>query len=389
VTQTSHPRLPLAPGVAGIGAINRPVVVGLTGAIGSGKSNVLETLVSLGAEGIDADRVAHEVMRPEGPAYAAVVATFGAQGVLAPDGQVDRKRLGKHVFADPTALAQLEAVLHPAVIEVVRARVAASNAPLVAIEAIKLLESGLGLAMCDEVWVTTCSRRQQLARLAAGRGMSREEIRRRLARQMPVAEMVARADRVIDTTGTIAETGLLVLRAWSALALPFPPPRVRSGTADAAEGVAAVLNSIVREGGVTVLDRIFTPARERVFLRKLPHRSHLTVAQVGRTIAGFQIMEPYASYTGAMDHVAKLGSYVVAPLRGQGLGRKMTQLTFAEARQAGFTKFVVEIRADNPGAQAFYASLGFRPCGRLARQALVDGRYVDQILYEFSLGAQT
>ena len=79
---------------------NHPLVIGLTGGIGSGKSVVLADLVSLGAEGIDADRMAHEVMAPDGPAYAPIVAEFG-RDILAPDGQIDRGRLGQRVFADP------------------------------------------------------------------------------------------------------------------------------------------------------------------------------------------------------------------------------------------------------------------------------------------------
>lgn len=363
---------------------SHPIVIGLTGGIGTGKSVVRETLVSLGAEGIDADRVAHEVMAPGGPAYPAVVAGFGPE-VLAADGQIDWPRLAQRVFADPAALTRLEGIVHPAVVEAVRARVATSTAPLVVIEAIKLLEAGLSRQLCDQVWVTICRRRQQIARLAADRGMAAAEVRRRLASQMPPAQMVAQADRVIDTAGTLAETAGQVLAAWADLGLPFPPPRVRPGTIADAEGIAGVLNAVVREGGLTILDRTFTVAQERAFLRRLPPRARLTVAEVGKVVAGFQIIEPYTSYTGAMDHVATLGSYVLAPVRGQGVGQAMSRATFAAARAAGFTKIVITVRADNPGAQAFYTALGFQPCGRLTRQAFVEGRYVDELLYELSL----
>jgi RimJ/RimL family protein N-acetyltransferase len=141
----------------------------------------------------------------------------------------------------------------------------------------------------------------------------------------------------------------------------------------------------VREGGLTVLDRTLTVAQERAFLRRLPPRARLTVAEVGNVVAGFQIIEPYASYTGAMDHVATLGSYVLAPVRGHGIGQAMSRATFAAARAAGFTKLVIAVRADNLNAQAFYTALGFRPCGRLTRQAFVNGRYVDELLYELFL----
>ena len=120
----------------------KPLVIGLTGPIGSGKSHVRSVLVSLGAEGIDADRVAHEVMTPDGPAYPGIVAEFGPD-VLGPEGLVDRGKLGARVFGDPAALARLEAIAHPAVGRAIRDRVEASTAPLVVIEAIKLLEAGL------------------------------------------------------------------------------------------------------------------------------------------------------------------------------------------------------------------------------------------------------
>ena len=197
----------------------RPLVIGLTGSIGSGKSNVLSTLVLLGAEGIDVDRVAHEVMAPGGAAYAGIVAAFGP-GILAGDGTIDRARLGARVFADTGALARLEAITHPAVGAVISARVAASRAPVVVIEAIKLLEAGLSRRFCDQVWVTVCPEAEQIARLAASRRMPEAEARRRLQNQMSTAEMVAHADRVIDTSGTLSETRLKVREAWIDLGLP-------------------------------------------------------------------------------------------------------------------------------------------------------------------------
>ena len=362
----------------------KPVVIGLTGPIGSGKSNVLSTLVSLGAEGVDADRVAHAVMAPGGPAYAAVVAEFGPE-ILGPDRAIDRARLGARVFDDPVALARLEAITHPAVSAVIQARVAAATAPAVVIEAIKLLESGISRALCDQVWVTACSRRQQLARLRASRGMSAAEARRRLARQMPPAQMAAQAHRVIDTSGAVAETALKVLAGWVELDLPLPPPVIRPVALTDAEGTAAVLNSIVREGGRTIAGRTYTPAQERAFLSKMPKRSLLNIVLLGKVVAGFQEYMPYATYTSTMDHVASAGTFIAAPVRGRGLGHALSTVTWAAARAAGYTKLVITVRADNPEAQAFYTGLGFQPCGRLARQAFVDGKYVDELLYEVFL----
>ena len=362
----------------------KPFVIGLTGGIGSGKSVVLADLVSLGAEGIDADRVARDVATPVGPAYAPIVAEFG-RDILAPNGQIDRGELGRRVFADPAKLARLEAIVHPAVGEAIAGRVAASQAPAMVIEAIKLLEAGLSRRLCDEVWVTICSLRQQIARLRASRGMSEAEVRRRLAAQMPAKRMIVQAHRVIDTGGSRAETGVQALAAWVALGLPLPRPTIRPGSLDDADWMATVLNSVVREGGLTILDRTLTAAQQRTFLRQLPPRARQTLAQIGNVVAGFQFVEPYAQYTGAKDHVGTVGSYVIAPLRGRGLGAAMSRATFAAARELGFSKLVITVRADNPGAQAFYGALGFKPCGRLTRQAFVGGRWVDELLYELFL----
>jgi dephospho-CoA kinase len=135
---------------------------------------------------------------------------------------VDRVKLGALVFRDPAALARLEGIVHPAVYEATKARVANSRAPVVVIEAIKLLEAGFSVTLCDQVWVVVCSEAAQLERLARSRGMSAEEVRRRRANQMPHDDMARSADRVIDTNGTLAETEEKVWQAWQALGLPLP-----------------------------------------------------------------------------------------------------------------------------------------------------------------------
>jgi dephospho-CoA kinase len=199
----------------------KPFVIGLTGSIGCGKSHVLHTLEKLGAEGIDADKVAHEVMAPGAPAYEPILELFGT-GILTANGAIDRGKLGARVFSDPAALAQLEVIVHPAVHAETKRRVEESAAPAVAIEAIKLLEAGLSVGLCDEVWVVVCSEAEQLARLARSRGMSADEVIRRRANQMPPEQMAERADRIIRTDGTHKETEAEVLRLWVELGLPLP-----------------------------------------------------------------------------------------------------------------------------------------------------------------------
>ena len=191
----------------------RPFVVGLTGNIATGKSLVGQTLSRLGAEYIDADLLAHEVMAPGMPAWDEIVAAFGAQ-IVGLDGDIDRKKLGAIVFADPTALARLEAIVHPEVIARTRRRIASSTAPVVVVEAIKLIESGMVRQLVDTLWVVTAPREIQLARLMAHRGLSRTDAMVRIDAQPPQAKKAAQADVVIDNGGTIEETVRQVEQAW-------------------------------------------------------------------------------------------------------------------------------------------------------------------------------
>ncbi len=191
---------------------SRPLLIGLTGNIGTGKSTVAGMLAELGAETIDADEVAHEVTRAGTSAHAAVVETFGPE-VLAADGEIDRKRLGALVFADPTALARLEVIVHPATLEAIQRRLGATSADIVIVEAIKLIEAGMADA-CDSVWVTTCRPEQQVYRIIGGRGLSRTEAEQRVRAQPPQEEKIARADVVIDTSGSLSRTRARVQTAW-------------------------------------------------------------------------------------------------------------------------------------------------------------------------------
>ncbi|MBN1976589.1 MAG: dephospho-CoA kinase [Anaerolineae bacterium] len=191
------------------------LTVGLTGNIGTGKSTVARMLADLGAEAIDADQVTREVMRAGTPVHAAIVEAFGPEA-LAPDGEIDRRRLGEIVFADPAALMRLESIVHPATLEAVARRVAASGARVVVIEAIKLIEAGMADGY-DSLWVTTCRPEQQVERIFAARGITQAEAEQRVRAQPPPEEKVARADVVIDTSGTLAQTQQQVREAWERL----------------------------------------------------------------------------------------------------------------------------------------------------------------------------
>jgi dephospho-CoA kinase len=189
-----------------------PYLIGLTGNIATGKSTVARMLGELGAEVIDADRLAHELMAPGTPEWRRLVGRFG-RDILHADGSVDRRQLGELVFSDPGALRDLERILHPGVRARIRARVARTDASVVVIEAIKLLEGGLYREV-DAVWVVTADRPVQLQRLLAERGLTRSEAEARIDAQGPQAEKVARADVVIDNSGNKAATKAQVRAAW-------------------------------------------------------------------------------------------------------------------------------------------------------------------------------
>jgi dephospho-CoA kinase len=190
----------------------RPLLIGITGPIGCGKSTVAGWLAEhAGVVVIDADRVAREVVEPGEPALEAVISRFGSS-VRRDDGSLDRAALGRIVFADPAALRDLEAITHPAVRQRILAAIAGADvagAAAVLIEAIKLVEGGLA-ELCDEVWLVTCDGAVQRQRLV-GRGEPVDDAERRVAAQAGLTERVRPvATRVIDTSGDRAATRELV-----------------------------------------------------------------------------------------------------------------------------------------------------------------------------------
>jgi dephospho-CoA kinase len=196
-------------------ARSHPLVIGLTGPIGCGKSTVAVWLAELGAVVVDADRLARDVVEPGTTTLAAVLRTFGP-AVAAPDGSLDRAALGRIVFADPAALARLEAIVHPAVRPRILDALAVADrdgARAVVIEAIKLVEGGLA-ALCDEIWLIVCSAAAQRARLLARGMMADDAAARTSAQDDPGSRLAGAATRIIDTSGSVESTQARVREAW-------------------------------------------------------------------------------------------------------------------------------------------------------------------------------
>jgi dephospho-CoA kinase len=201
----------------------RTVRIGLTGPIGCGKSTVAGWLAEAGATVIDADELTRHVTAPGEPALAAIRQRFGDE-VFLPDGSLDRGALGELVFSDPVALRDLEWIVHPEVrkrLELAIESAEAAGAPLVVIEAIKLVEAGHARD-CDEVWIVDCQSETQRQRLA-GRGLAADDADRRITAQgSDLSERVeaeARRQlpdghvRRLPTDGSREETRRVVLAA--------------------------------------------------------------------------------------------------------------------------------------------------------------------------------
>jgi dephospho-CoA kinase len=182
------------------------VRVALTGGIATGKSTVLRRLTAAGIPVIDADLLARQVVARGTPGFDAVVARFGP-GVVAAAGDLDRRALGARVFADPAARAALEAIVHPAVYVAIAAWVAGLPAATrVAVADIPLLFETGRAGDFDRVVVVACSRDEQRRRLRTRDGLTDAEVDARLAAQWPIEHKANRADRVIWTNGSLADT---------------------------------------------------------------------------------------------------------------------------------------------------------------------------------------
>ena len=196
-----------------------PFLLGLTGNIACGKSTVGQVLAErYGAEYVDADRLVHTLYAAGTAETAAIAARFD-KDLLQPDGTIDRRRLGDMVMSSDAALRDLERILDPGVGRAIADRVEKTSAPVVVLDAIRLIESGIA-EQCDTVWVVVCDRELQLQRLQSSRGLTREQAALRIAAQRPADEKLRHANAVITNNASLDDLLRQIESAWAATVRP-------------------------------------------------------------------------------------------------------------------------------------------------------------------------
>jgi dephospho-CoA kinase len=250
-------------------------VIGLTGNIGTGKSVVRRMLEHLGAYSIDADGLAHRVMAKSAPGYQKIIATFG-KWVLGPDGEIDRAKMGRLVFSDPEALRQLEAIVHPFVLQGVDYLIKHSTQRVIVVEAIKLLEANMHKS-CDSVWVVYASPNTQLTRLLRNRKMNEAEAQKRITSQAPQQQKIAAANVVIRNEGSFEDTWKQVLAAFQKIGLASEEPApvkaqpaggisVMRGKPRDSQSIAALMNRLRPTALAYTREDVMAAFGEKAFL---------------------------------------------------------------------------------------------------------------------------
>lgn len=191
------------------------VVIGLTGGIGTGKSEVARVLQELGATLIDLDKLGHETYRPHTQCWRELVAAFG-EDILQPSGEIDRKKLGAIVFNNPQALAKLNAIVHPQMRRMLEERIKelqSQGIRHIVVEGAIIIETGWA-ALTDEVWMTAAPEEMVVQRVQARNNLPAESILARIRSQMPQEERIKHAQVVIWNDGDLAQLQECTKEQW-------------------------------------------------------------------------------------------------------------------------------------------------------------------------------
>jgi dephospho-CoA kinase len=196
------------------------MVVGITGGLATGKSEVARMLEARGAVVFSADQASRAVLSPGGPVARELVGEFGP-AIITEDGGVDRAALGRLIFADADARERLNRITHPAILALLRAQIDAARddlpaSSIIVVEAPLLFEANIA-SWFERIIVVTASEPTQIARLRERNGFDEAEAKRRIEAQWPVAEKAARADHVIRNEGSPEELEVAVERVWESM----------------------------------------------------------------------------------------------------------------------------------------------------------------------------
>ena len=194
------------------------LVIGLTGGIASGKSTVARLLAERGAVVVDADKLGHRAYQRDRPAFAQVVAAFGPD-VVGADGEIDRRALGAKVFGDANAMRRLTDIVWPAILALAKDEIATARragAAVAVLEAAVLLEAGWQSEV-DEVWAVAVPPQVAVRRATARDGVDAEAVRARIAAQLSNEERAAKADVVIENSGSPKALAERLRRQWRRL----------------------------------------------------------------------------------------------------------------------------------------------------------------------------
>lgn len=192
-------------------------VVGITGSFGTGKTFVASIFKSLGAEALDADKIAHAVIGKGSRARKRIAALFGAS-ILDKRRDIDRRKLAKKVFENRAYLRKLNRIVHPEVIAHIKSRIkkAAEADGVIVIDAPLLVEAGLA-GMVDALVVVTCSRKKQIERCSRKFRIEKEDVLKRIRAQIPITKKIKMADFAIDNSGAKSQTRKQAIEIWRGL----------------------------------------------------------------------------------------------------------------------------------------------------------------------------
>lgn len=182
----------------------KSLILGITGSLGSGKSTVAKMFATRGAKLIDADKIAHAVIKPGSLVYKKIILSFG-KGILGENKEIDRKKLSRAVFGNNKLLKRLNSIVHPVVIRIIKQKIINSKSKLVILDVPLLFEAGLK-NIVDKITVVKIIRKKQIERIKHKTSLERADILKRIRSQVSQNEKLRFANFIIDNSGTIEET---------------------------------------------------------------------------------------------------------------------------------------------------------------------------------------